>query len=117
MYEQFVRDDFGKVKITKLKRSDIRRFYNYLIDERNLKISTVDNIHTVLHQVIDIAVEDNYLRNNISDNALKELKQSRNLFTERRKALTIQEQKLFLDFLNSTPIYLSLIHISEPTRH
>lgn len=105
MYEQFVRDDFGKVKITKLKRSDIRRFYNYLIDERNLKISTVDNIHTVLHQVIDIAVEDNYLRNNISDNALKELKQSRNLFTERRKALTIQEQKLFLDFLNSTPIY------------
>ena len=28
MYEQFVRDDFGKVKITKLKRSDIRRFYN-----------------------------------------------------------------------------------------
>ena len=65
MYEQFVRDDFGKVKITKLKRSDIRRFYNYLIDERNLKISTVDNIHTVLHQVIDIAVEDNYLRNNI----------------------------------------------------
>ena len=105
MYEQFVRDDIGQHKITTLKRSDIRRFYNYLIDERCLKVATVDNIHTVLHQVLDIAVEDCYLRNNISDNALKELKQARNLFTERRKALTIQEQEIFLNFLKKSNMY------------
>ena len=105
MYEQFVRDDLGQRKITTLKRSDIRRFYNYLIDERCLKVSTVDSIHTVLHQVLDIAVEDCYLRNNISDNALKELKQARNLFTEKRKALTIQEQEIFLDFLRKSNMY------------
>ena len=105
MYEQFVRDDLGQHKITTLKRSDIRRFYNYLIDERCLKVATVDNIHTVLHQVLDIAVEDCYLRNNISDNALKELKQARNLFTEKRKALTIQEQEIFLDFLKKSNMY------------
>ena len=105
MYEQFVRDDIGQHKITTLKRSDIRRFYNYLIDERCLKLATVDNIHTVLHQVLDIAVEDCYLRNNISDNALKELKQARNLFTEKRKALTIQEQEIFLDFLKKSNMY------------
>lgn len=105
MYEQFVRDDLGQHKIANLKRSDIRRFYNRLIDNRCLKISTVDNIHTVLHQVIDIAVEDGYLRNNISDNALKELKQSRNLFTEKRKALTLQEQEIFLNYLQSSKMY------------
>lgn len=105
MYEQFVRDDLGQHKITTLKRSDIRRFYNYLIDERCLKVATVDNIHTVLHQVLDIAVEDCYLRNNISDNALKELKKARNLFTEKRKALTIQEQEIFLDFLKKSNMY------------
>lgn len=105
MYEQFVRDDLGLYKIVNLKRSDIRRFYNRLIDGRCLKVATVDNIHTVLHQVIDIAVEDGYLRNNISDNALKELKQSRNLFTEKRKALTVQEQQIFLDFLKSSNMY------------
>lgn len=105
MYEQFVRDDLGLYKIVNLKRSDIRRFYNRLIDGRCLKVATVDNIHTVLHQVIDIAVEDGYLRNNISDNALKELKQSRNLFTEKRKALTIQEQEIFLTFLKSSNMY------------
>ena len=58
MYEQFARDDIGQLKIGTLKRSDIRRYYNRLIDERNLKIATVDNIHTVLHQIIDLAVED-----------------------------------------------------------
>lgn len=105
MYEQFVSNDLGQYKIVKLKRSDIRRFYNRLIDNHCLKISTVDNIHTVLHQVIDIAVDDGYLRNNISDNALKELKQSRNLFAEKKKALTRQEQDIFLNFLKSSELY------------
>ena len=105
MYEQFVRDYLGTIKITKLKRSDIRRFYNYLIDERGLKVSSVDNIHTVLHQVIALAVEDEYLRTNVSDNALKELKQSRNLYTEKKRSLTTQEQKLFLDYLKKNPMY------------
>ena len=68
-------------------------------------IATVDNIHTVLHQVIDLAVEDGYLRTNISDNALKELKQARNLFTEKRMALTIPEQDLFVEFLSKSPMY------------
>lgn len=105
MYEQFARDDLGQLKITTLKRSDIRRYYNRLIDERCLKIATVDNIHTVLHQVIDLAVEDGYLRNNISDNALKELKQARNLFTEKRKALTVEEQDLFMEYIKKSSMY------------
>lgn len=105
MYEQFCKDDIGSLRIINMKRSDIRRFYNRLIDDRGLKVSTVDNIHTVLHQIFDLAVEDGYLRNNISDNAMKELKQSRNLFTEKKMALTVQEQDLFLDYLKRRPVY------------
>ena len=105
MYERFVQPSFGLRKITMLKRSDIRRFYNSLIDNNGMKVSTVDNIHTVLHQVLTLAVEDGYLRSNISDNALKELKLSRNLHSEKRKALTIQEQKILLDFLKNNNQY------------
>ena len=105
MYEQFCRDNIGQLKIVSLKCSDVRRFYNKLIDERCLKINTVDNIHTVLHQVLDLAVEDGYFRNNISDNALKESKQARNLFTEKRKALTVQKQDLFVDFFKNNIQY------------
>ena len=36
-------------------------------------------LYTVLHQVFELAVEDDYIRNNPSDHALKELKQAHNL--------------------------------------
>lgn len=99
MYSQFVSPAIGSMQIRKMKRSDIRNFYNLLVDERNLKINTVDNIHSCLHQVIEIAVEDGYIRNNISDNALKELKQAHNFGRTHKRALTISEQELFVNFL------------------
>lgn len=99
MYNTFVRDGLGKLRIQTLKKSDIKRFYNLLVDQRNLKIATVDSIHTVLHQVLTVAVEDGYIRMNVSDNVLKELKQSHNMDMDRRRALTIPEQELFLKYL------------------
>ena len=105
MYEQFVKPDFGNTRVSQLKKSDVKRFYNMLADERVLKVSTIDSIHTVLHQVLDMAVDDAYLRNNPSDNVLKELKQAHKFDTEKRKALTVAEQELFLDFLRRNHQY------------
>lgn len=105
MYRQFVEPDLGKIRISALRKSDVKRFYNTLVDERGLKVNTVDSIHTVLHQVLDMAVDDCYIRNNPSDNALKELKQSRNFEVEKRKALEIDEQKLFVSFLKNSRTY------------
>ncbi len=67
------------------------------------KPATIDNIHTVLHQILDMAVDDDYLRNNPSNNVLKELKQSHCFQTEKRRALTRPEQELFLSYLKNTP--------------
>lgn len=100
MYKQFVEPDFGNTRITELKRTDVRAFYTYLADERHIKANTIDNIHTVLHQVLELAVEDDYTRYNPSDNALKELKRAHNQDFERRRALTRQEQELFESFLS-----------------
>ena len=100
MYSAFVEESFGLTKIVDLKRSDVRAFYNYLVDVRHIKINSIDNIHTVLHQVLELAVEDDYLRYNPSDNALKELKKAHNTDVQKRRALTVSEQKLFEDFLS-----------------
>lgn len=105
MYTQFVEPDFGHSKLTGLKRTDIRAFYNMLADERNLKANTIDNIHTVLHQVLELGVEDDYLRYNPSDNALKELKKAHNHDSEKRRALTFPEQELFEAFLSQQGTY------------
>ena len=99
MYDTFVRHVIGDKFVTKLKKSDIKRYYNYLADERGIKASTIDGIHTVLHQVLDMAVDDNYIRYNPSDRVLKELKQTCFAKGEKRMALTRAEQDLFLDFL------------------
>ena len=100
MYKQFVEPDFGNSRIVELKRTDVRAFYNYLADERHIKANTIDSIHTVLHQVLELGVEDDYLRYNPSDNALKELKKAHNQDFEKRRALTQQEQDLFEAFLS-----------------
>ncbi|MBR0529689.1 MAG: site-specific integrase [Ruminococcus sp.] len=105
MYDQFIRPDFGCSRIRLIKHSDVLRYYNTLIDERGLKPATVDNVHTVLHQIFDLAVQDGYLRNNPSDNALRHLKQARNLDTEKKRALTQEEQDIFLGFLSRNGIY------------
>lgn len=116
MYTQFVEQDFGNMKIIDLKRTDVRAFYNHLYDNQNLKASTIDCIHTVLHQVLELGVEDEYLRYNPSDSALKELKKAHNNNSEKRKALTIPEQRLFEEFLSKEgqykrwyPIFITLL--------
>ena len=103
MYETFVRHQIGSKTVSSLKKTDIKRFYNYLTDERQLKPSTIDSIHTVLHQILDMAVDDDYIRNNPSDNVLRELKQAHCFKTEKRRALTRPEQELFLSYLKNTP--------------
>ena len=105
MYNTFVRPTFGKKRITTLKKSDVKKFYNYLTDERCLSASTIDSIHTVLHQVLELAVEDNYIRTNPSNKVLKELKQSHVFKTEKKRGLTIPEQQLFLNYLRNNQTY------------
>ena len=103
LYEFFIKPDFGGSRVVDLKRTDVRAFYNCLIDEKHLKPNTVDNIHTVLHQVLELAVEDDYLRSNPSDRALVELKRAHNTDVQKRRALTVPEQDLLEDFLKRSP--------------
>lgn len=105
LYNTFVRPVIGNKRVSTLRKSDIKKYYNYLADERNLKVSTIDSIHTVLHQILQIAVDDDYIRNNPSDNVLRELKKSHAFQSEKRRALTRPEQDLFLDYLKTHPVY------------
>ena len=65
----------------------------------------MDGIHNVLHQVFQIAVDDDMIRGNPADNMMKELKLSRGTDSEKRSALTMEQEKLFFDYLKRTPRY------------
>ncbi len=105
MYNLFVRDSLGKNRVSMIKKSDIRRFYNTLIDGKRMKVSTLETVHGILHQVFAIALEDGYMRTNPTDNMMRELKQAHNIGRQKRKALTVPEQALFVDFLKRSPTY------------
>ena len=105
MYERFVAPDFGKMRVCDLKKSDVRRFYNYLADERNIKVRSIENIHTVLYQVLELAVEEGYLRTNVSANCVGDLKKSHNHEQTKKFALTMDEQLLFEHFLENSQQY------------
>lgn len=105
MYEMYAKDDIGRKRISDLKKTDIKRFYNRLYDDRGLRPGTIDSVHTVLHQVLDMAVDDDYIRNNPSDRVLKELMQAHGHEAEKRQALTVPQQELFLAFLKDHEVY------------
>ncbi len=104
-YEMYVKDSIGKMKIDVIKKTDVRRFYNTLADERGLSPSTMESVQSVLHQLFDMAIDDGYISANPSDNVLKEIKKAHSFKTEKRRGLTKDEQNLFLDYLKETPIY------------
>ena len=104
MYEHFVQDKFGTLRIQAVRRSDVRRFYNGLIGEGHNKmaINTLERVHTVLHQVFTLAVEDNYILKNPCDDMMGECKRNHNYETPRRHALTVAQQSAFLDYINES---------------
>ena len=105
MYEHFVKEELGCIKLREIKKSDVRRFYNDLVDTDKMAINTVEGLHTVLHQVFNQAVEDNYIRTNPSDRVMGDCKRVHNFQVPKRHALTIEEQNAFINYIRNTPKY------------
>lgn len=75
MYDKFIRERLGKKNINEIKYSDVKQFYVSLLAE-GLQVNTLDNIHTVLHPTLQLAVRDNVIRSNPSDGVMAELKRT-----------------------------------------
>jgi integrase len=98
-YDRYIRNGFGKKKIGEIKYSDVLMFYNSFL-EKGLKISTVDSMHCILHPAFQMAVRDCIIRNNPTDGVMAELKKKLKGRPEPRHALTIEEQRAFLRYLD-----------------
>ena len=105
MYNKFVRDDFGNKLISSVKYTDVKVFYYQLLNEKGLAINTLDNIHTILHPVFTMAVRDDIIRKNPTDGVLTEIKKNSGKSKGIRHALTLQQQKAFMDEIRYSPDY------------
>jgi integrase len=101
MYDTYVRDTFGKKLIADVKYSDVKYYYCELLYKRQLAANTVDNIHTVLHPTFQLAVRDDIIRANPTDGVMAEIKKAQGKNKGIRHALTKEQQKAFMDFVNN----------------
>lgn len=105
MYNHFVRDGFGMKKIGEIKYSDVRYFYYYLLNDCNMQANTVDTIHTILHPTFQLAVRDEIIRTNPSDGVMAEIKKKNGKNKGVRHALTLPQQRAFMNYTANSPIY------------
>ncbi|MCD7712715.1 MAG: tyrosine-type recombinase/integrase [Firmicutes bacterium] len=105
MYDRFVRDTFGNNKIADVKFSDVLGFYNYLLENQNIQVNTLESIHTLLHPTFQLAVRDDIIRNNPADGVMAEIKKSSDKTSGVRHALTIPQQRAFMEHIANHPIY------------
>ena len=104
-YDHYVRDGFGKKRICDIKYSDVLFFYQSLIDERELSVHTVDSVHGLLHPAFEMAVRDNIIRKNPSENVMKEFKKRVGKNKGVRHALTIEQQRAFLSYIADSDVF------------
>lgn len=104
MFDTYVRETFGKLLISSIKYSDVLNFYKKLLDEK-LKVNTLEVIHTVLHPTFGMAVRDDIIRKNPSDMIMAELKKGFDRFEGMRRALTVDQQRAFMNHCKNSKIY------------
>lgn len=98
-YDHFIRDTFGKRKLKNVTYTDVKKFYYSLIQEKGFGAATVDNVHTQLHPAFQMAVRNGLIRVNPTDGVMAELKKSNLWVEEKRRSLTIPQQKAFMNYL------------------
>ena len=82
MYDKYVRDTVGRMKMCDINYSIIQRLYNDMITKYGFKPNSMESLHTVLNPIFDRAVWDNLIDSNPCPKAMKQLRES---LTQRNK--------------------------------
>ena len=104
-YDNHVRDQFGKYPIKNIKYSDIRGFYNFLVKEKELALATVEHIHLQIYSALKLAVQDGLIPKNPAEGVIEDIKRCYGDKSRKIRALTLEEQKTFLEFMDGHPIW------------
>lgn len=111
MYNHYVRNSFGRKKLDTIRYSDVLRFYLQLLKENELTIGTLQTINTVLHPVFQMAVRDNLIHANPTDDVIAQIKKKTKQSVGVRRALTVEQQRAFMNYIENSPFFCHLTPI------
>ena len=92
-------------RIAEIKYSDVLQFYYYLLNEVKISLGTLDTVHCLLHPTFQLAVRDEIIRNNPTDGVMKEISRESGKNRGIRHALTVEQQRAFMEYIANHPIY------------
>ena len=90
----------GNRKLYDIKKSDILRFYNSLLND-GLKYTTIKSFNDIISPCFDLAIDDDILRKNPCNACLKEFSKD----ADKRISLSKKEQMVLLDFVRTNKTY------------
>lgn len=105
IWEHFVKDTFGKKRIADIKFSDLLQYYLYLLNDEEIALGTLDSVHCLIHPTFQLAVRDEIIRHNPSDGVMKEVSKRAGKSRGVRHALTLEQQRVFMDYIANHPVY------------
>ena len=104
LYNRHIRNDFGKRPVDTIRYADVKRFYIRLISY-GLNISSISNVHNIIHPVLDLAVKEGDIEKNPSDNVLSEMRRRKDWGVEHREALTADQQAALVKYASESYQY------------
>ncbi|RHV36998.1 site-specific integrase [Ruminococcus sp. OM05-10BH] len=104
-YDHYVRETFGLKRIAEIKYSDVLQFYYHLLNQQSISLGTLDSVHCLLHPTFQLAVRDEIIRKNPTDGVMKEISRESGKNRGVRHALTIEQQRCFMEYIANHPIY------------
>jgi integrase len=104
-YNAYVRPTLGRHKVKDIKYSDVLYFYKVLMEEHNLSYGTIEHLQRELHPAFEMALRDCVIRTNPTHNILGQLKKQTGATRGIRNALTPEQQRAFLEFMDGHPVY------------
>ena len=77
----------------------------HLVDEKEVKVKTVESLHCVLHPAFDMAVRDEIIRKNPSDGVISGIKKRQGRKQKVDRALTFEQQSELIRYITDHPLY------------
>ncbi len=95
-------EPFGHFKIGDVTKTIARQFLSHLQNDEGRSYSSIQNVRGVLRPAFEMAVEDDYVRNNPLSFELKEVVKND---TVHRDALNADELRMFLEYIKNHKHY------------
>ena len=102
-YNKHVRNGFGLQDISKIKYSDVKKFYLGLHYDEGLNINIICTVNSLLEPTFRLAVRDGYINTNPCANVISEVKAEIGTDKEKKHGLTIPQQQVFLNYISTMP--------------